>query len=225
MHVNLHKNARTTPTIRSELNETTLPIAELARRYNLGKATMRKWRQREDSADHSHRPRTTLSPAQDAILVALRQMLLPADDLLAVTREFIHEGVSRSCLDRCPRRHGVSDLHALLHREESGKPAFKPFHDYTPGFVHVDVKYLPRIPDETQHRHLSDTIDRATPWVYVEIPPEKSAARAQGFLANLLQAAPFKITKVLTDNGKEFTDRFCATGERQPLISQENQYI
>ena len=25
------------------------------------------------------------------------------------------------------------------------------------------------------------------------------------------------ITKVLTDNGKEFTDRFCATGQRQPM--------
>ncbi len=28
--------------------------------------------------------------------------------------------------------------------------------------------------------------------------------------------APFVIRTVLTDNGKEFTDRFCATGERQP---------
>ncbi|SDY50289.1 Integrase core domain-containing protein, partial [Allochromatium warmingii] len=28
--------------------------------------------------------------------------------------------------------------------------------------------------------------------------------------------APFTIEKILTDNGKEFTDRFCATGEREP---------
>lgn len=32
----------------------------------------------------------------------------------------------------------------------------------------------------------------------------------------MIDKAPFTITKVLTDNGKEFTDRFCATGERQP---------
>jgi transposase InsO family protein len=37
-----------------------------------------------------------------------------------------------------------------------------------------------------------------------------------GFLKRLLKAAPFKIYTVLTDNGKEFTDRFCATGEREP---------
>ncbi len=32
-------------------------------------------------------------------------------------------------------------------------------------------------------------------------PPEPSAAGAQGLLANLLQAAPFQITPILTDNG------------------------
>ena len=33
MQLNLHKNARTTPAIRRELRESTLPVAELARRY------------------------------------------------------------------------------------------------------------------------------------------------------------------------------------------------
>jgi transposase-like protein len=220
MQVNLHKNARTTPAIRRELRESPLPIAELARRYHLSKATVRKWRRREEGTDRSHRPHhlhTTLSPAQEAVVVALRQsLLLPLDDLLAVTREFLNEGVSRSGLDRCLRRHGVSDLKALLPREESGKPAYQPFKDYAPGFVHVDVKYLPQLPDEDQRRYLFAAIDRATRWVYVEILPEKSAACAQRFLTNLLQAAAFKITQILTDNGKEFTDRFCATGEREP---------
>jgi hypothetical protein len=45
------------------------------------------------------------------LVVELRRtLLLPLDDLLAVTREFINPGVSRSGLDRCLRRHGVSDL-------------------------------------------------------------------------------------------------------------------
>ena len=50
-------------------------------------------------------------------MVALRQtLLLPLDDLLAVTRAFLNEGGSRSGLDRCLRRHGVSDLKVLLPR-------------------------------------------------------------------------------------------------------------
>lgn len=92
----------------------------------------------------------------------------------------------------------------------------KAFKNYEPGFVHVDVKYLPQMPDEDARRYLFAAIDRATRWVYVEILPSKSAREARGFLERLLQAAPFKVTTLLTDNGKEFTDRFCATGERQP---------
>jgi len=40
---------------------------------------------------------------------------------------------------------------------------------------------------------------------------EDSAASAGGFLKRLIDTAPFIINKVLTDNGKTFTDRFCAT--------------
>ena len=52
--------------------------------------------------------------------------------------------------------------------------------------------------------------------VSLEIHPRRTAKIARAFLARLLKKAPFIIQKVLTDNGKELTDRFCATGERQP---------
>ena len=211
MQLNLHKNARTTPAIRRELRESTAPIAELARRYHLSKATVRKWRQRAEVGDRSHRPQrlhTTLSPAQEAVVVALRQtLLLPLDDLLAVTREFIHDGVSRSGLDRCLRRHGVSDLKALIPPPAGGVAPTKTFQDDVPGFVQVDVKYLPLMPDETERRYLFAAIDRATRWVYVEILPEKSAACAQGFLAHLLAAAPFKIGYVCVKCWPACSDR------------------
>ncbi|MCI5158011.1 MAG: transposase, partial [Candidatus Electrothrix sp. AUS1_2] len=35
-------------------------------------------------------------------------------------------------------------------------------------------------------------------------------------MKNLVKKASFIISKILTDNGKEFTDRFCPTGERKP---------
>jgi transposase InsO family protein len=43
---------------------------------------------------------------------------------------------------------------------------------------------------------------------------EKTAVNAASFLQRLVAKAPFQVQKVLTDNGKEFTDPFCATGER-----------
>ncbi|WP_141699397.1 DDE-type integrase/transposase/recombinase, partial [Candidatus Thiosymbion oneisti] len=87
--------------------------------------------------------------------------------------------------------------------------------NYAPGFVHVDVKYLPQMPDEDQRTSLFAAIDRATRWVSVEVLKDKSATSASSFLTRLIEQAPFTITKLLTDNGKAFTDRFCATGERQ----------
>jgi transposase InsO family protein len=220
MVLNLHKNARTTPAIRCELRESKRSQRALAEQYNLSRGTVRKWQQRKDTQDRSHRPHTlhaTLSPVQELVVVALRQtLLLPLDDLLAVAREFINPLVSRSGLDRCLRRHGVSNLKALIPQEEAAQPPVKTFKDYEPGFVHVDVKYLPQMPDEDQRQYLFAAIDRATRWVYVEPLKDKSAQSARGFLERLVKAAPFRIAKVLTDNGKEFTDRFCATGERTP---------
>ena len=65
------------------------------------------------------------------------------DDLLAVMREFVCPNVSRSGLDRCLRRHGVVNLRNLLPPPE--KAAHKPFKAYLPGYLHMDVKYLPQM--------------------------------------------------------------------------------
>lgn len=220
MQVNLHKNARTTPAIRRELQTSSEPTKVLARRYHLSPITVRKWHARESTEDASHRPKTlhaNLSPAQEFLVVELRKLLLlPLDDLLVVTHEFVNDRVSRSGLDRCLRRHGVSNLADLVPREAPGKTPAKAFKDDTPGFVHVDVKSLPQRPDEDARQSLFAAIDRATRWVYVEILPSKSANNASAFLKRLVKAAPFTIARVLTDNGKEFSDRFCATGQREP---------
>lgn len=101
-------------------------MTELADQYNITVATARKWKGRTDQQDRSHRPHTlhtTLTAAQEVLVVELRRMLLlPLDDLLAVTREFINPDVSRSGLSRCLRRHGVADLKSLLPVIE-GEPA------------------------------------------------------------------------------------------------------
>ena len=57
-------------------------------------------------------------------------------------------------------------------------------------------------------------IDRATRWVYVRLMKDKSARSAQTFLQALETAAPFHIRTILTDNGKEFTDRLFASRQR-----------
>jgi transposase InsO family protein len=209
MQIALHKNARTTPAVRAEMAASAESVGQLARRYSVSEDTVRKWRRRTEFQDASHTAhtlQTTLSPIQEKIVVELRKMLLlPLDDLLAITREFLCAEVSRSGLDRCLRRHGVGNLRTLRPAPDKEKP--KSFKAYEPGYLHMDVKYLPRMADESRRRYLFVAIDRATRWVFVAIHPDKTAASARRFLTALYAACPIKIVKLLTDNGKEFTDR------------------
>ena len=85
-------------------------------------------------------------------------------------------------LDRCLRRHGAGNLCDLV--EKVPRPQHKPFKACEPGAcepgsLHVDVKYLPQMQDETRRRYLFVAIDRATRWVFVRIYSSKTAANAR----------------------------------------------
>jgi hypothetical protein len=153
MMLSLHKNATTTPAIRAKIAASEEPAAVLAARYGVTLDTIYRWRGRTSFEDRSHTAlqlATTLTRPQEAVVVELRRMLLlPLDDLLAVAREFLNPDVSRSGLDRCLRRHGVSNLNAL--RPKTPAEPHKAFKTYEPGFLHVDVKYLPHLLGECSH--------------------------------------------------------------------------
>ncbi len=85
----------------------------------------------------------------------------------------------------------------------------------------MDVKYLPQMQDESSRRYLFVAIDRDTLWVFVQLKANKTAASAQAFLKALHKACPIRISKLLTDNGKEFTDRLFASKEREPSGNHE----
>jgi transposase InsO family protein len=85
--------------------------------------------------------------------------------------------------------------------------AKKTFKNHEPGFVHIDIKYLPQMPDETLRRYLFMAIDRATRWVFLHIYGDLTDKSSVDFLRRLKLASPIKITKILTDNGSHFTDR------------------
>ena len=223
MPLTLHPLARTTPRTRAELRaeDPSLSDHALARHYGVIAPTVRKWRERDSTADRSHRPNTlhcTLTAAQEAVAMAVRETLwLPLDDLLVVVREFLNPAVSRSVLARCMKRHGLNRRPV----EDQDAPVVrKTFKDYAPGFIHIDIKYLPQMADETSRRYLFVAIDRATRWVYVRIYADQSEKSSTDFLCRLKAAAPMKIEKLLTDNrgslpgdGSQFTDRFTAQGK------------
>ena len=181
MLIHLHKQATTTPKVRAAIQASVEPASALAARFGTTKQTIYKWTHRDTVHDRSHTPhrlQTTLSPAQEAVAVVLRKTLLVSiDDLLAVVREFLNPEVSRSGLDRCLRRHGVGNLRDLQAKDP--RPKHQAFKAYEPGYLHVDVKYLPQMADETSRRYLFVAIDRATRWVFIRIYKSKTAANAR----------------------------------------------
>ncbi|MGL5949158.1 MAG: IS481 family transposase, partial [Aeromonas sp.] len=228
MQIKMHVNARTTPAIRAEIQANKhLPTAELAKRYNIAWTTARRWQFAEDGVyDRSHCPhnmRATLSASQEWLVLFIRNKLqIGLDDLLAVTREFIHADMSRSALDRMLRRHKVPSIAQL--RKESAKaemPEVKTFKAYEPGYLHMDIKYLPKLEGYDKREYLFVAIDRCTRWVFFKIYPDQTEASSTDFLRELAKECPVKIQKLLTDNGSQFTDRFTS---REKVPSGEHAF-
>ncbi len=86
------------------------------------------------------------------------------------------------------------------------KQQAKKFKEYEPGFLHIDVTYLPKL--EGKKHYLFVAIDRATRVIYFRVYDRKTASNAEDFLDKCKSFFPFYISHILTDNGLEFTDKF-----------------
>lgn len=116
-------------------------------------------------------------------------------------------------------RHGVGNLRALQ-AEEAG-PKHSAFETHEPGHIHIDVRDLPQMADETCRRHLFVAVDRATHWVFIRIVNARTAADACRFPRDLARACPIDIRTVLADNAKAFTDRLFGLRKRSAAGEHE----
>jgi len=216
-----HPTARTTYKIRQEIKENAqgLSAQKQAKLYNVSKKTILKWRHREVFEDAPHgaiEPAKSITDIEEYVIFELRKTtLLPIDDLLDVVRG-LGIVISRSALDRALRRNGLSNLKRYiksLQTDDEQKHTNGVFKEYEMGFIHIDIKYLPKIGKERHYLYVA--IDRASRLVFAQIHPDKTAHSAELFLKDTIDFFPFTITKVLTDNGKEFTDRF-NKGHKEP---------
>ena len=204
MLVKLHANAATTPKVRAYIQASSQPVAELARELGVCEATIRRWKGRRDVADRSSTPHvlsTGFSLKEEEIAVELRTRLgLSLDDALEVMRRCLRADISRSALHRCLKRRGVS------RRPQDPRQAAQRFEPQPFGYVHVDLKHLPRLRGLAAYVFVA--IERATRFVYVEIVQDRSGPTIAACLERFLEAFSHPVHTILTDNGSEFTDRF-----------------
>ena len=105
----------------------------------------------------------------------------------------------RICVAVCTG-HGCSRF-PKKHQQPSGEPGT--FKDYGPGYLHIDCFYLPKL--DGQKHYCFVAIDRATRLVFLAVYANKNKEAATDFLRRCLSFYPFKVQKILTDNGREFT--------------------
>jgi len=163
--------------------------------------TVAKWKKRTFVHDAPMGPKepasTVLTKEEEAMCVVFRQhTLLPLDDCLYALQPTIPH-LSRSTLHRCYQRHGISRLPDI----EGDKSAKKKFKKYSIGYFHLDIA---EVRTEEGKLYLFVAIDRTSKFAYVELHDKSNRNVSTVFLRNLINAVPYKIHTILTDNGSQF---------------------
>jgi transposase InsO family protein len=210
----IHPNARTTPAVRAEIARSSEPTGALARRYGVSTETIRKWRKRgpHDCLDHSAKPHTLpwkATTEERAVVCALRRATnFALDDLTFVVAHFLPH-LNRHSIWRILRAEGLSRRPPPSpDRPKRGEGKFR---DYDLGFIHIDIKHLPKLQTangERRKRYLFVAIDRRSRSVHLAVKDDETETSAIAFLREAAAAFHFPITHVLTDNGSCFTPRF-----------------
>ena len=149
-----------------------------------------------------------LTPKQEAMVVAFRRhTLLPLDDCLYALQPSIPH-LTRSTLHRCLERHGISRLPSV----DGDKPAQRKFKSYPIGYFHIDVEPrgspgIAEVRTEEGKLRLFVGIDRTSKFAFVRPVESAGKMQAAAFLRELIEAVPYRIHTVLTDNGVQFTNR------------------
>jgi len=209
MMLSIHPNARTTPAIRAEIARSCEPSGILAGRYGVSTETIRKWRRRgvADCQDHSARPHKLpwkSNEEERAIVCALRRSTgFPLDDLTFVVTHFLPH-LNRDAIYRILKAENLN----RLPRADGARKPHGTFKTYEVGFVHLDVKHLPKLRDRDgviRKRYLYVAIDRASRFVHLAVKDDETVQSAVAFLEEAVKAFPFRVTHVLTDRGSCFT--------------------
>src|SRR3954469_15097045 len=175
--LSIHPNARATPAVRAEIARSGGPTGELAKRYGVSTETVREWRERGpgDCLDRSARPHELpwkASEEERAVVCGLRRATgFPLDDLAFVVRHFLPH-LGRDNVYRILKAAGLSRRPAPTKPERAAGT----FKEYALGFVHMDIKHLPKLrtsDGELRKRFLFVAIDRRSRSVHLAVKDDE----------------------------------------------------
>ena len=188
----LHGCARTTEAVRVAIQGSEGSVRALAARYGVSPTTIQKWRKRDHVHDAAMGPKqvrsSTLTLEQEAAVVAFRRnTLLPLDDCLYALQPSLPHLT----------RHGISRLPQI----EGDKPGKRTFRTYPIGFFHLDIAELRTGECKL---FLFVAIDRTSKFAVARLADTADRQSAVAFMDAVIEAIPYRIHTVLTDNGIQF---------------------
>lgn len=197
-----HSNAVTNINIRQQIQNSNSSIIDNSLRFGVSTQTVHKWKNRDFTDDASSRPKNieyALTELEKALIVNIRRLSWVSLDEIWETLLEVNNAISRSSVYRCL----VSSQINKIPKEEREKA--KKFKEYEPGYLHIDVTYLPKFNGKSYYLFVA--IDRCTRAMFYWIYENKTAENTEDFMAKCFNFFPTIITHVLTDNGLEFTNR------------------
>lgn len=220
-----HANATTNLHLRAKIYNSQLPVNLLAKKYGVSEKTIRKWKNRDDLNDKSSRPHNIKYALNELdMLIAVELRVLTWWSVNEISEAIDNEDPlsMRSAIYRTFVREKINTI------PKKEKEKAKKFKEYDPGYLHIDVTYLPKI-DGVKY-YLFVAIDRATRAIYFKIYDAKTSDNAKLFLKECIDFFPIYLTHILTDNGLEFTNRLliskkgeaCQKPSKFDIVCQEN---
>jgi transposase len=100
-------------------------------------------------------------------------------------------------------------------RKTRSKKHLKRYTRPTPGYVQMDIKYVPYLVEGKTYYEFN-AVDHHSSWRLIRAYRDKSYYSLNSFLAELERQCPFAIIQIQTDNGKEFTDKYRVNGDGHP---------
>lgn len=212
MMISYHPKAKTNIHLRSLIKESKESSYVLAKRLGLNQKTILKWKHRDCLTDRPYGAKVhyfALSKLEQKIIVKVRKHLKPnLDDLVNILKPYIPK-LNRSNCYRVLIRHQLSKLPDPFKDRGKGK-----FGYYLPGFLHLDLAYLPILKDAFKRKYLLVAVDRITKIVFIMVVDGKTQNQVIRFLKALINFYPYHIHRILTDNGKEFGKKFTLECQR-----------
>ena len=221
--MNYHANAKTNVYLRKLIKETKSTVKRLSDMYGLSHVTVRKWKRSQILTDKSCRPLNieyALTLEEETIFLAYRKATYRGldDTIDELSRRLGKDFFPlRSSIYRLYKRNGMNKR-PKVEKEESGV-----FAKYDPGFIHIDVTEIPNV-DTKKVQFLFVAIDRATRYMYYKAYDRQTSLNAADFIERCVEFFPFKLTHILTDRGREFTNAGIYNRDLKAYLTTDGQF-